>query len=261
MKLDSSISAIVTGGASGLGLASAKMLAGLGVRVTIFDMDEKRAKEVAPSEGFGFQAVDVSDAENVQKAFERARSDQGIERVLVNCAGIAPAIKTVSRDRESGEGRLHDPAIFAKTIAVNLTGSFNCLVHAARAMMDLEPLNEDGERGIIVNTGSVAAEDGQIGQIAYAASKGGIKSLTLPAARDLAREGIRVCSILPGLFKTPLFDGLPEQAVQNLSKSVPFPARLGSADEYAALVRHICENPMLNGESIRLDGAIRLPPK
>ena len=266
MKLDSNIAAVVTGGASGLGEATARMLAGHGVRVTLFDMNEERGEAVAGEIGGAFASVDVSDPASVASGFERAREAHGAARILVNCAGIGTAMKTVSRDRDSGAVRFHDLALFNKTIAVNLVGTFNCIAHAAAAMVDLDPVtsvndDEDGERGVIVNTASVAAEDGQIGQAAYSASKGGVKGMTLPIARDLARDGVRVNTILPGLFKTPLFEGLPEAAVTALSASVPFPSRLGHPREYAMLVEHICLNPMLNAESIRLDGAIRMAPK
>ena len=266
MKLDSNIAAIVTGGASGLGEATARMLAAHGVRVTLFDMNRERGEGVAGEIGGAFAPVDVSDPDSVAQGFETARAAHGQERVLVNCAGIGTAMKTVSRDRETGAVRFHDLGLFAKTIAVNLVGTFNCIAHAAAGMVQADPLpsvwdEEDGERGLIVNTASVAAEDGQIGQAAYSASKGGVKGMTLPIARDLARDGVRVVTILPGLFKTPLFEGLPEEAVRSLSASVPFPSRLGHPREYAMLVEHVCLNPMLNAESIRLDGAIRMAPK
>ncbi|MEL6947746.1 MAG: SDR family NAD(P)-dependent oxidoreductase [Pseudomonadota bacterium] len=261
MELNSDLAAVVTGGASGLGEATARRLAGHGVKVTLFDLNAERGQAVAADIGGHFEPVDVSDTDSVAAGFAGARVAHGVERILVNCAGIGTAMKTVSRDRESGAVRFHDLALFAKTIAINLTGSFNCIAHSAAGMVDLEPLNDDGERGVIINTASVAAEDGQIGQAAYSASKGGIKGMTLPIARDLARDGVRVCSILPGLFKTPLFEGLPEEAVRTLSASVPFPSRLGAPEEYAALAEHICTNAMLNAASIRLDGAIRMAPK
>ena len=261
MKLSSDISAIVTGGASGLGEATARRLAEHGVKVALFDLNEERGSSVAQEIGGVFCKTDVTDVASVAAGFEAARAAHGIERILVNCAGIGIAMKTVSRDRNSGEVRMHDLGVFAKTIAINLVGTFNCIAHAAAGMVDLEPVTDDGERGLIVNTASVAAEDGQIGQAAYSASKGGIKGMTLPIARDLARDGIRVNTIMPGLFKTPLFDALPEDAVRALSASVPFPSRLGRPDEYAALVEHMCVNEMLNAESIRLDGAIRMAPK
>ena len=261
MKLNSSVSAIVTGGASGLGEATARNLASHGVKVAIFDLNDDRGNSVASEIGGTYHKVDVSDVASVSTGFEAARAAQGSERVLVNCAGIGIAMKTVSRDRNTGDVRMHDLKAYARTIQINLIGTFNCIAHAAAGMVDLDPINDDGGRGVIINTASVAAEDGQIGQAAYSSSKGGVKGMTLPVARDLARDGVRVCSILPGLFKTPLFEGLPEEAVKALSASVPFPARLGKPEEYAFLAQHICENEMLNGECIRLDGAIRMAPK
>ena len=261
MQLNSDISAIVTGGASGLGEATARRLAGHGVKVTLFDLNTERAASVAKDINGHACTVDVADPQSVADGFASARQQDGQERILVNCAGIGIAMKTVSRDRNTGDVRMHDLGAFSKTIAINLIGTFNCIAHAASGMVDLDPVTEDGERGLIVNTASVAAEDGQIGQAAYSASKGGIKGMTLPIARDLSRDGIRVNSIMPGLFKTPLFEGLPEEAVKALSASVPFPARLGRPEEFAALVEHMCVNEMLNAESIRLDGAIRMAPK
>ena len=266
MKLDSTISAIVTGGASGLGEATARMLAGHGVRVALFDMNEERGRTVADEIGGICSKVDVADPASVAGGFSAATQAHGPARILVNCAGIGTAQKTVSRDRETGAVTMHDLALFQRTVAINLVGSFNCIAHAAAAMVELDPVESangdtDGERGLIVNTASVAAQDGQIGQAAYSASKGGIVGMTLPIARDLARDGVRVNSILPGLFKTPLFEGLPEAAVTALSASVPFPSRLGHPREYAMLVEHMCLNPMLNAECIRLDGAIRMAPK
>jgi len=261
MQLAQGISAVITGGASGLGEATARRLTGFGVKVALFDLNEDRGHIVANDIGGTFHHVDVTDTASIAQGFEMARRSNGQERILVNCAGIGIAQKTVSRDRETGIVRMHDLGAFAKTIQINLIGTFNCIAHTASGMVDLQPITEDGERGVIVNTASVAAEDGQIGQAAYSASKGGIKGMTLPIARDLARDGVRVCSILPGLFKTPLFEGLPEDAVRSLSASVPFPSRLGDPAEYAFLVQHICENGMLNAECIRLDGAIRMAPK
>ena len=261
MKLGNDVAAVVTGGASGLGEATARMLSGHGAKVMILDMNSERGERVAEEVGGGFVRTDVSDPDSVSAAFEAARKRHGQERVLVNCAGVGTAMKTVSRDRNTNAVRFHDLALFKKTIEINLIGTFNCIANAAAGMVDAEPMNEDGERGVIVNTASVAAEDGQIGQAAYSASKGGVKGMTLPIARDLARDGVRVVSILPGLFKTPLFEGLPEEAVRSLSASVPFPSRLGHPHEYADLVETIVRNPMLNAESIRLDGAIRMAPK
>ncbi|MEM7299805.1 MAG: SDR family NAD(P)-dependent oxidoreductase [Pseudomonadota bacterium] len=261
MQISSDITAIVTGGASGLGEATARHLASLGARVAIFDMNEDKGNSVAGDLGGVFCKVDVSDPASVQEALATSRAALGQERVLVNCAGIGAAMKTVSRDRNTGGVRIHDPNVFSTVIKVNLIGTFNMISHSAAGMIDLEPLNDDGERGVIVNTASVAAQDGQIGQVAYSASKGGVVGMTLPIARDLAREGVRVCTIMPGLFRTPLFESLPEEAIKSLEVSVPFPARLGRPDEYAALVEQICTNSMFNGESIRLDGAIRMAPK
>ncbi|MEJ6396457.1 SDR family NAD(P)-dependent oxidoreductase [Yoonia sp. 208BN28-4] len=244
--------AIVTGGASGLGEATARKLADNGLQVAIFDMNAARGRTVAEEIGGTFHTVDVTDVDSVATAIGNI---SGPIRVIVNCAGIAPAAKTVSR------GEAHDPALFAKTIQVNLIGSFICASQAAAAMTALDPLDDDGTRGVIVNTASVAAFDGQVGQAAYAASKGGIAGLTLPMARDLADKGVRVCAIAPGLFLTPMLEGLPEEVQTSLGTQVPFPSRLGSPSEYAKLVCHILDNPMLNGEVIRLDGAIRMAPR
>ena len=246
--------AIVTGGASGLGLATAELLAAAGARVALLDLDAARVAEAAGRlRGKGI-ACDVADAASAEQAVATARNAHGPARILVNCAGIAPPARIVGR---SGPMPLAD---FARVIEVNLIGSFNLLRLAAADMAALEP-DADGERGVIVNTASVAAFDGQIGQAAYAASKGGIVALTLPAARELARHGVRVMTIAPGIFETPMLRGLPETVQQALAASVPFPKRLGRPEEYAALVRHILDNPMLNGEVIRLDGAIRMAPQ
>lgn len=246
---------IVTGGASGLGRAVAETFANAGAKVCILDLNPEQAKETAAQIGAIWQEVDVSDAESVADAFASARAQQGQERVLVNCAGIGPAAKTTSR------GAPHDPAIFAKVIGVNLLGSFYCASQAATGMVEADPMEPDGQRGLIVNTASVAAFDGQIGQVAYAASKGGIVGMTLPMARDLADKGVRVTTIAPGLFKTPLLEGLPEEVQASLGAQVPFPSRLGNPTEFASLVRHIADNPMINGEVIRLDGSIRMAPR
>ncbi len=255
MKLGSAISAVVTGGASGLGAATARTLASMGVRVALFDLDRDRGEAVAAEIGGLFCEVDVTSDANVAAGFEAARAAHGQERILVNCAGIAPAARTLSR---SGP---HSTALFEKVILVNLGGSFRCLSLAAAGMAGLEPVTASGERGVIVSTASVAAFDGQIGQAAYAASKGGVAALTLPVARDLAPNGIRVMTIAPGIFETPMLSALPAEVQESLGRQVPFPSRLGRPDEYAALVVHICENEMLNGETIRLDGAIRMAPR
>jgi len=247
--------AVVTGGASGLGAATAARLAASGLRVALFDLDAARGAEHADAIGGMFVRVDVSDPASVTAGLDAVEAALGTPRVLVNCAGIGPAAKTVSR------GAAHDAALFDKVIRINLIGTFNCASQAAARMVAADPVDADGARGVIVNTASVAAYDGQIGQVAYAASKGGIVGMTLPMARDLADKGIRVCTIAPGLFLTPLLQSLPEDVQQSLGAQVPFPSRLGDPDEYAAMVDHITRNPMLNGEVIRLDGAIRMAPR
>lgn len=254
MRLGPETPAIVTGGASGLGEATARMLADAGCPVAILDMDEARGNAVAEAIGGAFVAADVSDAESVAEALATARAAHGQERVCVCCAGIAPGAKTV------GKEGAHDAALFEKTIRINLLGVFNVASQSAAGMVGAEPL-ETGERGVLVNTASIAAYEGQIGQVAYAASKGGVAALTLPMARDLARNGVRVMGIAPGLFLTPLLQGLPQEVQDSLGKTVPYPDRLGDPAEFASLVRSIAENPMLNGEVIRLDGALRMAPR
>ncbi|HEX8168795.1 MAG TPA: SDR family NAD(P)-dependent oxidoreductase [Beijerinckiaceae bacterium] len=261
MKLDSSVSAVVTGGASGLGEATARMLRLAGVKVAIFDMQAERGEAIAKEIGALFCEVNVTDEPSVDAALAKARERNGVERILVNCAGVAPGRRTVSKKRETGELVAHDIETFRRTVEVNLIGTYLMIAKSALAMAALDPATADGARGVIVSTASVAAEDGQIGQAAYGSSKAGVLGLTLPVARDLAGYGIRVMTIMPGLFHTPMFDGLPEDVRKALAASVPFPSRLGRADEYAALVRAIVENDMLNGESIRLDGALRMAPK
>ena len=260
MKLDKEIAAIITGGASGLGEATARALSARGVRVALFDRDREKGEALAKELGAVFCETDVSDEASVDGAFGRSRGVLGEARILVCCAGVGYAQKTASRDRATGNVIAHDVGYFSRTVEINLIGTFRCLSKAAAGMLSLEAL-AGGERGVIVNTASIAAEDGQIGQVAYSASKGGIVGMTLPAARDLSREGVRVCAILPGLFDTPLFAGAPEEMKRKLGSQVPFPSRLGLPSEYAALVLHICENVMLNGASLRLDGALRMPPR
>jgi NAD(P)-dependent dehydrogenase (short-subunit alcohol dehydrogenase family) len=255
MQLGTGVSAVVTGGASGLGAATARVLAAAGCRVSLFDMDRAHGEAVAAEIGGLFAEVDVTRDDSVAAGFAAARAAHGQERLLVNCAGIAPAARTVSK---SGP---HPTALFEKVLLVNLGGTFRCIALSAAGMATLEPVTASGERGVIVSTASVAAFDGQIGQAAYAASKGGIAALTLPVARDLAQSGIRVMTIAPGIFETPMLAGLPAEVQESLGRQVPFPSRLGRPAEYAALVRHICENEMLNGETIRLDGAIRMAPR
>jgi NAD(P)-dependent dehydrogenase (short-subunit alcohol dehydrogenase family) len=261
MQLTSSVSAVVTGGASGLGAATARALAAKGVKVALFDLNEKLGTAVAKEIGGLFVSCDVTNEASVDAALAAARKAHGQERILVNCAGIAVGKRIARRVKETGGVEAHDLATFAKTIQVNLIGTFMMLAKSSAGMLGLEPMKPDGERGVMISTASVAAEDGQIGQVAYAASKGGVQAMMLPVARDLSRDGIRVCAILPGLFHTPMFDGLPKEAQDALAASVPFPSRLGNPTEYAQLAVHICENIMLNGVSIRLDGAIRLAPR
>jgi len=260
VKIDQSIAAVVTGGASGLGEASARALAAKGAKVAIFDLNEERGGSVAQAIGGIYCKVDVSDEASVDAGFARARSAHGQERVLVCCAGIGTIGKTVKRDRETGEISHFPVEQFMKTIRVNLLGTFQCVAKSATGMMTLDGL-EDGERGAMVVTSSVAAEDGQIGQVAYAASKAAVMGMTLPIARDFMQEGIRINAIQPGIFATPLLAGLPEKAQESLAAAVPFPKRLGQPDEYAGLAMFMLETGYFNGESVRLDGAIRMPPK
>jgi NAD(P)-dependent dehydrogenase (short-subunit alcohol dehydrogenase family) len=253
MRLDGQ-AAIVTGGGSGLGAATAERLARAGSRVAVLDINQAAAEASAqPIGGIGI-ACDVADAASAEAAVIKAREAHGPARLLVNCAGVGTAGRIVSRD---GPMRL---AAFERVIRVNLIGSFNLLRLAAADMSALDPL-EDGERGVIVNTASIAAYDGQVGQAAYAASKAGVVGLTLPAARELARVGVRVVAIAPGLFRTPMVEGLPHELQKSLAEGIPFPQRLGEPEEFAALVEHIATNRFLNGETIRLDGALRMPPR
>ncbi|QGY05176.1 3-hydroxyacyl-CoA dehydrogenase [Methylobacterium mesophilicum SR1.6/6] len=247
---------LVTGAASGLGAAVARMLVSEGGRVVLADIGRESGEQVAAElgEAARFSPCDVTQEADGQAAVRLALDAFGHLHGLVNCAGVAPGEKVVGRD---GPHRLDS---FARAIAINLVGTFNMIRLAADAISREEP-QADGQRGVIVNTASIAAFDGQIGQAAYAASKGGVAALTLPVARELARHGIRVVTIAPGIFETPMMAGLPADVQESLGKTVPFPPRLGSPSEYAALVKHICENPMLNGEVIRLDGALRMPPR
>ena len=247
---------IVTGGASGLGAASATILAENGANVVIADLQVERGQAHAAKLGKNVRFVkcDVTSEEDGKAVVATALKEFGGLQGLVNCAGIAIGEKTV------GKNGPHSLASFTKVVTINLIGSFNMIRLASDAMIKGTP-NAGGERGVIVSTASVAAYDGQIGQVAYSASKGGIVGMTLPIARDLARDGIRVMTIAPGIFMTPLLEGLPKEVQDSLGKQVPFPSRLGRADDYAALVRHVCENEMLNGEVIRIDGAIRMAPK
>ena len=246
--------AVVTGGASGLGAATARMLAEAGAKVAIFDVNQKAAAEVAIDINGIADRLRRDDSEQTEKAFAKAAADHGTARILINCAGVGPAKRIVGRD---GPMPLDE---FERVIAINLIGTFNALRLAATAMQSVSPLAE-GERGVIICTASVAAYEGQIGQAAYAASKGGVVGLIMPAAREFAQFGIRVNGIAPGIFSTPMLHALPEAAQQSLAASVPFPKLLGQPPQYAALVRHIIENRYLNGETIRIDGALRMAPR
>ncbi len=260
MLLDSTMSAVITGGASGLGAATAQRLALRGVRVAIFDVDAERGNAFASEIGGVFCRVDVTDDAQVDAGFAKARAAHGQERLLVNCAGTGDAIKTASRDKVTGEAKHYPLDRFERTIQINLIGTFRCIAKSAAGMLELPPL-ADGERGLIVNTASVAAEDGQIGQAAYSASKAGIVGMTLPIARDLMNDGIRVNTIMPGIFETPLMRSAPNHVQQALMQSVPFPKRFGRPEEFAAMVESIATNVYFNGESVRLDGAIRMTPR
>ncbi len=260
MKLDASISAVVTGGASGLGAATARRLAASGVKVALFDLNVEAGQALATELGGVFCRVDVTDEAQVDAGFAAARAAIGQERVLVNCAGTGNAIKTAGRDKATGQIRSFPTLNFDRIIQINLVGTFRCIAKSAAGMLTLEPL-ADGERGAIVNTASVAAQDGQMGQAAYSASKAGIVGMTLPIARDLMGEGIRVNTILPGIFDTPLLQGAADHVKAALAASVPFPKRLGSPDEYAALAEFMIVTGYMNGESVRIDGAIRMAPR
>ncbi len=255
MKNIDQFSAVITGGASGLGAAVARLLASKGVKVALLDMNAQAGEALAAELGGVFCQTDVSDQASVAKALTKARAVNGQERICVNCAGIAPAAKTVSR------GAAHDLALFQKVINVNLVGTFNVSSQSALGMSAAEVLNEDNERGVIINTASVAAFEGQIGQVAYGASKGGVAAMTLPMARDLAKSGIRVLSVAPGIFKTPMVAAFSQEVQDSLAANIPFPSRLGAPEEFAALVYHMIENSFMNGETVRLDGATRMQPR
>ncbi|MFK4002868.1 SDR family NAD(P)-dependent oxidoreductase [Qipengyuania sp. NPDC077563] len=261
MEVSSNTPAIVTGGASGLGAATARAISAKGAKVAIFDMNEEKGNAMAEELGGVFCKVNVTSEEEVDAGFAKAREAHGQERILVNCAGIGNAIKTASRDKQTGDIKHFPISAFEFVVQVNLIGTFRCIAKSAAGMMSLDPITEDGNRGAIVNTASVAAEDGQIGQAAYSASKGGVVGMTLPIARDLMNEGIRVNTILPGIFQTPLLMGLPEKAIEALNASVPFPKRLGNPEEYAKLAMTMIECGYFNGEDVRLDGAIRMAPR
>jgi NAD(P)-dependent dehydrogenase (short-subunit alcohol dehydrogenase family) len=260
MELNSSVSAIVTGGASGLGEATIRALAKHGAKVAIFDMQKDKGEKVAGEVGGTFCEVNVTDDASVAAGFAKARAANGQERILVNCAGTGNAAKTASRDKKTGEIKYFHAKDFDRIIQINLVGTYRCIAMSAAGMLTLDPL-AGGERGAIVNTASVAAQDGQIGQAAYTASKAGINGVTLVVARDLAQEGIRCNTIMPGLFNTPLLAAAPEQVKQALGAQVPFPPRLGNPPEYASLALEMIRNSYFNGECVRLDGAIRMAPR
>ncbi len=248
------VAAIVTGGGSGLGAASAEKLASEGAKVTIFDLNEAAGRAQAAKIGGHFVNVNVTDQASVAEAVANAESQHGVARILVNCAGIAPGAKTVGKEFVP-----HSLDQFRKTIEVNLIGTFSVIAQFAARLAQADAIGE--ERGVIINTASVAAFEGQIGQAAYSASKGGVVGMTLPIARDLASYGIRVVTIAPGIFLTPMVAAMPANVQESLGKQIPFPSRLGRPDEYAHLVHSIVTNPMINGETIRLDGAIRMQPR
>jgi NAD(P)-dependent dehydrogenase (short-subunit alcohol dehydrogenase family) len=255
------VAAVVTGAASGLGEATARELARRGAKVAVLDRDTTRGEQVASEIRGVFCEVDVTSDEEVEAAFDKARSAHGQERILVNCAGVANAAKTVARDKETKAAKRHPMQQFELAIQINLIGSFRCIANSAFGMVDLEPTGPDGERGVIINTASVAAEDGQIGQAAYSASKGGVLAMTLPIARDLMSDGVRVNTILPGVFKTPMVAMMPPNVQDALGAQVPFPKRLGRAEEYARLACFMIENTYMNAAAVRLDGGIRMAPR
>ena len=261
MQLDSSITAVVTGGSSGLGAATARALAAKGVKIAVFDLNEDKGEVIASELDGVFCRVDVTSDEQVDAGFEKARAAVGQERILINCAGTGNAIKTAGRDKQTGAIKQFPLEAFELIIQINLIGTFRCTAKSAAGMMSLDPLDEYGERGAVVNTASVAAVDGQMGQAAYAASKAGVVGMTLPIARDLMAEGIRVNTILPGIFDTPLLQAAPGKVKNALAASVPFPKRLGTPPEYAHLALTMIENGYFNGEHVRLDGAIRMSPR
>ena len=247
--------AVITGAASGMGAATAKALAKAGATIAAIDLNLEAAQKTVDETGGRAFGCDVSDAAAVEAVFKDITAEMGVPRIVVNCAGICPASRVVGREAP------HDLALFEKVLSANLVGSFNVLRLAAAEMSKAAPVNDDGENGVIINTASVAAFDGQIGQAGYSASKAGVVGMTLPIARELARFGIRVVTVAPGLIETPMLAGMPQEVHDSLVATTIFPKRLGKADEFAALVKHICENTLINGETIRLDGAVRLAPK
>jgi NAD(P)-dependent dehydrogenase (short-subunit alcohol dehydrogenase family) len=259
MKIDSSLSAVVTGGASGLGLATVKALRAAGAAVAIFDLNEETGEQAAKETGSVFCQCDVLSDDSVDAAFARAREQLGQERVLVCCAGGGNAIPTARRDKKTGEISIFPSEKFEWVLKLNTVGTFRCITRSAAGMMELEPI--DGERGVMVNTASAAATEGQMGQAAYSAAKAAIVGMTLTIARDLSREGIRVNTIQPGIFDTPAMARAPQEMKDALGAMVPFPKRLGHADEYASMALEIVRNGYINGTTVRLDGAIRMQPR
>lgn len=261
MKIDSSIAAVVTGGASGLGKASAEALAALGVKVAIFDVNEERGEAVAKAIGGTFCKVDITSEESVVAGYEKARAAHGQERIVVHCAVVTGGGKTISFDKATGGYKRNPTEMIARAAEGIFTASYRIASHAALGMANADPLNEDGERGCIIMTSSAASQDGQIGQVAYGGGKGAVNSMVLPMARDLMDLGIRVNSIMPGIFGTPLLGRLPEKVLDGLNASVPFPKRLGKPEEFASLAMELVRNSYFNGQNIRLDGAIRMAPR
>jgi NAD(P)-dependent dehydrogenase (short-subunit alcohol dehydrogenase family) len=259
MKIDSSLAAVVTGGASGLGLATVKALRAAGARVAIFDLNPETGEKAAAETGAVFCRCDVLSDESVDEAFAKARAANGQERVLVCCAGGGNAIPTARRDKETGEIRIFPSDKFEWVLKLNTVGTFRCITRAAAGMMTVDAI--DGERGVMINTASAAATEGQMGQAAYSAAKAAIVGMTLTIARDLSREGIRVNTIQPGIFHTPPMARAPQQMLDSLGSMVPFPARLGRPEEYASMALEVVRNGYVNGETIRLDGAIRMQPR
>lgn len=259
MKIDSSVAAVVTGGASGLGLATVQALRAAGAKVAIFDLNEETGEKTAAETGAVFCQCDVLSDDSVDQAFAKARAAQGTERVLVCCAGGGNAIPTARRDKKTGEIKIFPSDQFEWVLRLNTVGTFRCITRAAAGMMELEPI--DGERGVMVNTASAAATEGQMGQAAYSAAKAAIVGMTLTIARDLAREGIRVNTIQPGIFNTPAMARATPEMLEALGKMVPFPKRLGAAEEYASMALEIVRNGYINGTTVRLDGAIRMQPR
>jgi NAD(P)-dependent dehydrogenase (short-subunit alcohol dehydrogenase family) len=259
MKIDSQLAAVVTGGASGLGLATVKALRAAGAKVAIFDLNAEAGEKAAAETGAIFRPCDVLSDESVDAAFAQARAAQGQERALICCAGGGNAIPTAKRDKATGEIRTFPTDKFEWALRLNTVGTFRCITRSAAGMMTLEPI--DGERGVMINTASIAATEGQMGQAAYSAAKAAIIGMTLPIARDLAREAVRVCTIQPGLFETPAWGGAPPQFLESLGAQVLFPPRLGRPEEYASMALEIIRNGYINGETVRLDGGIRMQPR